>query len=182
MLPLRQSCLTLCYICRLRVLAAQAYPLASVILITAACAVYEKAIRKSDWPSLDNLQASAAYSLCSFALSLLLIFKTNSSYSRFWEARIAWGLVCATTPHIPVAAVARFQLAVASYPSVCSAPPYRPHTAAKPFTAADCAGVHMLPLVHWKGPSVRTRAADAQAQVHPAVDHCAAICHAHPPD
>lgn len=89
-------------------LAAQAYPLATVIVITAGCAVYEKAIRRSDWPSLDNLEAAFAYSLCSFALSLLLIFKTNSSYSRFWEARIAWGLVCAITLHIPRTAAALF--------------------------------------------------------------------------
>ena len=74
-------------------LAAQAYPLACVLLITAGCAIYEHVIRRSDWPSLDNLEAAFAYNLCSFALSLLLIFKTNSSYSRFWEARCAWGLV-----------------------------------------------------------------------------------------
>lgn len=30
-------------------------------------------------------------SLTSFALSLLMLFKTNSSYSRWWEARTLWG-------------------------------------------------------------------------------------------
>lgn len=74
-------------------IAAQAYPLASVIVITVACAIYEQVIRRPDWPSLDDLEATFAYTLCTSALSLLLVFKTNSSYSRFWEARIAWGLV-----------------------------------------------------------------------------------------
>ncbi|KAL4448048.1 hypothetical protein ABPG75_005267 [Micractinium tetrahymenae] len=31
------------------------------------------------------------FSLTSFALSLLMLFKTNSSYSRWWEARTLWG-------------------------------------------------------------------------------------------
>ena len=32
-----------------------------------------------------------AYKYITFALSLLIVFKTNSSYSRWWEARIIWG-------------------------------------------------------------------------------------------
>lgn len=31
--------------------------------------------------------------MITFALSLLLVFKTNSSYSRWWEGRIIWGQV-----------------------------------------------------------------------------------------
>ena len=33
------------------------------------------------------------FSLASTALSLLLVFRTNSAYTRFWEARSAWGMV-----------------------------------------------------------------------------------------
>ena len=60
-------------------------PLATVLLACAGCAVYEEVIRKekSSWGSLHNLEANFAYSLCSFALALLLIFKTNSSYGRY---------------------------------------------------------------------------------------------------
>ena len=64
-----------------------------VLFVTAACAIYEELIRKSRWYSLSDLDANFAYSLCSFALSLLLIFKTNTSYARFWEARTQWGAV-----------------------------------------------------------------------------------------
>jgi len=35
--------------------------------------------------------ASQPFSLSSFALSLLLVFRTNSSYNRWWEARKLWG-------------------------------------------------------------------------------------------
>ncbi len=31
------------------------------------------------------------FNLTSFALALLLVFRTNSSYNRWWEARILWG-------------------------------------------------------------------------------------------
>lgn len=64
-----------------------------VLVVTAACAIYEELIRETGMRSLADLDANFAYSLCSFALSLLLIFKTNTSYSRFWEARTQWGAV-----------------------------------------------------------------------------------------
>ena len=31
------------------------------------------------------------FTITSFALSLLMLFKTNSSYARWWEARTLWG-------------------------------------------------------------------------------------------
>ncbi|KAG2434369.1 hypothetical protein HYH02_012384 [Chlamydomonas schloesseri] len=36
---------------------------------------------------------ATAFNLTTFALSLLLVFRTNSSYSRWWEARTIWGSV-----------------------------------------------------------------------------------------
>ncbi|KAG2494372.1 hypothetical protein HYH03_007429 [Edaphochlamys debaryana] len=36
---------------------------------------------------------SVPFNLTTFALSLLLVFRTNSSYSRWWEARMIWGAV-----------------------------------------------------------------------------------------
>jgi predicted membrane chloride channel (bestrophin family) len=45
----------------------------------------------------DVTQASSMlavpFNLTTFALSLLLVFRTNSSYSRWWEARMVWGAV-----------------------------------------------------------------------------------------
>ena len=42
------------------------------------------------WPAL-SLTTGDAFNQTSFALSLLLVFRTNSSYSRWEEARKAWG-------------------------------------------------------------------------------------------
>lgn len=39
----------------------------------------------------------APFELMSFVLSLLLVFRTNSAYGRWWEARIFWGLVTQLT-------------------------------------------------------------------------------------
>ena len=33
------------------------------------------------------------FNLTSFALSLLLVFRTNTSYARWWDARVTWGAV-----------------------------------------------------------------------------------------
>ena len=43
-----------------------------------------------EWPGL-TIEATAPLSLTSFALSLLLVFRTNSSYARCQEARCIWG-------------------------------------------------------------------------------------------
>ena len=42
------------------------------------------------WPAL-SLNTGDAFNQTSFALSLLLVFRTNTSYSRWEEARKAWG-------------------------------------------------------------------------------------------
>lgn len=47
------------------------------------------AVIPRDWPSL-TVEAGEAFNLTSFALSLLLVFRTNESYSRWLDARKAW--------------------------------------------------------------------------------------------
>ncbi len=42
-----------------------------------------------------TLSTMAPFHLTSFALSLLLVFRTNASYARWKEARASWGLVVA---------------------------------------------------------------------------------------
>jgi predicted membrane chloride channel (bestrophin family) len=76
----------------------------TVLLVVIACHVYEEGIRSlhPSWKSLHDLDAGFAYSLTSFALSLLLIFKTNTSYARFWEARTAWSGVYTDCRHAPL--------------------------------------------------------------------------------
>ena len=51
------------------------------------CGVYER-VRVNHRPSnppLAALNLSFAYSAIGFALSLLLVFKTNTAYARYWE-------------------------------------------------------------------------------------------------
>ena len=38
-----------------------------------------------------SIEATGPFSLTSFALSLLLVFRTNTSYARWDEARSIWG-------------------------------------------------------------------------------------------
>lgn len=45
-----------------------------------------------DFPGL-TVEAGQAFNLTSFALSLLLVFRTNESYNRWLEARKAWSAI-----------------------------------------------------------------------------------------
>lgn len=60
-------------------------------VFTAALAAYS-GLRPAAWPPLPAV-GLAPLGLTSSALSLLLVFRTNSSYQRFVEARTAWGAV-----------------------------------------------------------------------------------------
>ena len=54
-----------------------------------------------DWPGPTHRGlAWQVLSMTSFALSLLMIFRTNSCYARWWEARTAWGLVVAAARNL----------------------------------------------------------------------------------
>lgn len=53
------------------------------------------------WPGPSHRGlAWQVLSMTSFALSLLMIFRTNSCYARWWEARTAWGLVVAAARNL----------------------------------------------------------------------------------
>jgi ion channel-forming bestrophin family protein len=49
---------------------------------------------------LSNLMA--VYSLIGFVLSLLLVFRTNSAYDRWWEGRKKWGELVNTTRNLAI--------------------------------------------------------------------------------
>jgi predicted membrane chloride channel (bestrophin family) len=51
----------------------------------AAAAVH--LLQMYNWPMLSLQSVQTFFSAITFALTLLLVFKTNSSYARWWEAR-----------------------------------------------------------------------------------------------
>ncbi|CAL8464537.1 g4072 [Coccomyxa elongata] len=66
-------------------------------MVATFVAVYETlreagVIIPHDFPGL-TVEAGQAFNLTSFALSLLLVFRTNESYSRWLEARKAWSAI-----------------------------------------------------------------------------------------
>eukprot|EP00887_Chlorella_sp_A99_P004675 scaffold4.g4675.t1 len=62
------------------------------VFVSAMIGVYEKFAVGAGAPSLDEAPSLIMpFTLTSFALSLLLLYKTNSAYGRWWEARIQLG-------------------------------------------------------------------------------------------
>lgn len=53
----------------------------------------------AEWPTL-SLQSGGIFSISTFALSLLLVFRTNSSYERWWEARDCWRMIVNECTHL----------------------------------------------------------------------------------
>ena len=74
----------------MKVTTAIAPALLTTLTVGIVCALYNR-LREPDMPSLDDADLMLPYSMVSFALALLLVFKTNTAYARFWEARQAWG-------------------------------------------------------------------------------------------
>jgi putative membrane protein len=79
------------------------------------------------WP--HHLHTSTAFhSLLGFVISLLLVFRTNTAYERWWEGRRQWGaltnasrnLALKLNAYLPKTHHARFELAddLAAYPSL----------------------------------------------------------------
>ena len=66
-------------------------PLVFNIGITMVICVIHAAVKASGrmWPTIIPLP----HTLLSSALGLLLVFRTNAAYDRFWEARKQWGIV-----------------------------------------------------------------------------------------
>ncbi|KAK9846556.1 hypothetical protein WJX81_006513 [Elliptochloris bilobata] len=61
------------------------------------------------WPESSRLGLTwQVLNLTNFALSLLMIFRTNSAYARWWEARTAWGLIIALARNLVRQAAAWF--------------------------------------------------------------------------
>ena len=71
-------------------------PLAFVVAVAVAVAAYNEAALAGAVPAVPDaflVRSEAPFNLSSFALSLLLVFRTNSSYARWLDARKAWGSI-----------------------------------------------------------------------------------------
>ena len=62
---------------------------------------------KTYWHNSDVLQELiGVYSLIGFVISLLLVFRTNSAYDRWWEGRKRWGALVNDTRNLAIKAEA----------------------------------------------------------------------------
>ncbi|GLC46179.1 hypothetical protein PLESTB_001198100 [Pleodorina starrii] len=68
------------------------WQLLAVAVVAVAVGLTHTLMRGRD-SFLSSERLVAPFSMITFALSLLLVFKTNSSYSRWWEGRIIWGQI-----------------------------------------------------------------------------------------
>jgi ion channel-forming bestrophin family protein len=65
-------------------------------LSTIAVATYKAGL----WANSDNLKALTGNVACNLVLGLLLVFRTNTAYERYWEGRKAWGTLVITTRNL----------------------------------------------------------------------------------
>jgi len=66
------------------------------VLIATGLMIYVVAVENGWGPAADwdlPPDAKDGFTVSAFALALLLVFRTNSSYDRWWEARKLWGLL-----------------------------------------------------------------------------------------
>jgi len=84
----------------LRVATGLAYQLCTVLISSLIVVLYHVYAVPRGAPSA-TVHLSSAFGMTTFALSLLLVFKTNSSYARWWEGRIIWGQVVNFARNLP---------------------------------------------------------------------------------
>jgi ion channel-forming bestrophin family protein len=64
-----------------------------VVLVSTFVCLYAEELQPKGWPTIASDDYLQPFLLMSFAVSLLLVFRTNSSYGRWWEARKAYGML-----------------------------------------------------------------------------------------
>lgn len=62
------------------------------------------------WHDSDNMKALTSNVACNLVLGLLLVFRTNTAYERYWDGRKAWGTLVITTRNL----AREIQIAVAA--------------------------------------------------------------------
>ncbi|KAK9825471.1 hypothetical protein WJX81_006786 [Elliptochloris bilobata] len=75
-------------------------PILTVALLSTLVCLYHAYLVPRGAPSAVLGDYTSAFTLTSFALALLMVFRTNSSYDRWWEARRLWGGLLGTTTDI----------------------------------------------------------------------------------
>ncbi|CAL8460788.1 g319 [Coccomyxa elongata] len=66
-------------------------PVAFVALVGVCVGLYATLLQPRGAPIITRDDYTVAFTITSFALALLLVFRTNTSYDRWWEARKMWG-------------------------------------------------------------------------------------------
>jgi len=62
-----------------------------VLFMSTFAALYATFLQPRGWPVLCAASYSILFQLTSFALALLMVFRTNTAHMRWWEARTAIG-------------------------------------------------------------------------------------------
>lgn len=55
-----------------------------------------RVVQRRGWPMLSVDAVKTFFQVITFALTLMLVFKTNTCHSRWWEARTKIGLLTST--------------------------------------------------------------------------------------
>ena len=67
-----------------------------VVLSLAMAATYKAGL----WHDSENMKALTSNVACNLVLGLLLVFRTNTAYERYWIGRQAWGTLIITTRNL----------------------------------------------------------------------------------
>ncbi|MEL6157723.1 MAG: bestrophin family ion channel [Cyanobacteria bacterium J06554_11] len=71
-----------------------------MMMFCSAALVIVATYKQELWVDSDNLKALTGNVACNLVLGLLLVFRTNTAYERFWEGRKAWGTLVITTRNL----------------------------------------------------------------------------------
>jgi len=71
-----------------------------MIMFCSVAAIMVATYKQGLWVDSDNLKALTGNVACNLVLGLLLVFRTNTAYERFWEGRKAWGTLVITTRNL----------------------------------------------------------------------------------
>ena len=93
-------------------------PAAASLATSISVCLYELYATTHGAPSLVKVDLVTPFSLTAFVLGLLLVFRTNSAYDRWWEARKLWGGLGADVLNIARRAVAWAPAGAANRPAL----------------------------------------------------------------
>lgn len=109
---------------------------------------------------------SSVHGIVSTAMGLLLVFRTNASYDRWWEGRKLWGAIVNTCRNLARQAVVHL-----------STSPERLETVLRLVRAYPPAATHLLRNKQWNAPELFSSADSTRslAKTHPPLAICTAL-------